>query len=53
MQLSEARKEHDRDRNEWIAERDKDREMREQLKDEVYLLRTEVKELRYVIDHHI
>ena len=52
MQLLEERTAHDKDRNAWFQERDKDRELREQLKDEIFKLRTEVKELRTTIDAH-
>lgn len=49
MQLLEERAAHDRDREAWFDERDKDRELREQLKDEIFQLRTEVKRLKTAI----
>lgn len=52
MQLLEERAAHDRDRDAWFEERDKDRELREQLKDEVFKLRTEVKALRSTMDQN-
>lgn len=52
MQLRDERAAHDRDREAWFEERDKDRELREQLKDEIFQLRTEVKRLRTDLDTH-
>ena len=46
MELRAARAEHETDRETWFAERDKDRELREELKNEVFALRTEVRGLR-------
>lgn len=45
MELRDAREAFDKDRDSWFDERDKDRELREQLKDEVFLLRTQVRQL--------
>jgi hypothetical protein len=45
MELRATREAHDKDRDAWFTERDKDRELREQLKDEIFNLRSEVKKL--------
>ena len=52
MQLIEERASHDKDRQAWFEERENDRELREQLKNEVYELRREVKALRYTMDQN-
>lgn len=46
MELRRTREAHDHDRETWFEERDKDRQARDILKDEVYTLRGEVKMLR-------
>lgn len=51
MQLLEERSAHDRDREAWYVERDKDRELREKLRDEVFQLRTEIKKLETTINN--
>lgn len=45
MELRQAREAHDHDRESWFEERDKDRQLREALRDEIFNLRTEVKAL--------
>lgn len=45
MELREAREQHDQDRSEWADERDKDRTLREELKNQIYDLSLEVKRL--------
>lgn len=51
MQLLEERQAHDKDREAWYVERDKDRVLREQLRDEIFQLRTEVKKLENTINN--
>lgn len=50
MELRLARETHENDRESWLNERDKDRILREQLKDEVYQLRTEVRDLTHRVN---
>lgn len=50
MELRQAREAHDNDRNTWFEERDKDRELRESLRDEIFGLRAEVKSLKRTVE---
>lgn len=49
MELHETRKTHEEDRKAWLAERDADRVEREDLKNRVFDLGTEVRQLRVAL----